>query len=522
MLALGIVLLDTLTMVDIAFSFFYVLAVILARLCRHWGAALAALGYVALAVLSYFLSLPGGRVIGGIVDTLISIGTIALTAFLAKDQTRKFRAKPALHEARRELVHVARHATLGELAASKRLLRFWAVLAIAAPTLAGCGSRNTFVPPPPAKVVVAQPVQKPVTLYVFLTGNTAPYRTANLVARVQGFLETIDYKDGAAVTKGTQLFGIERDTYQAQVDQFAAQLAKDQSVLAQAQVNLTRYQTLEQQKSIAAQQAEDQGFVVQQNKATVGIDQANLQTANINLGFTTVTAPFDGIVTNHLVDIGNLVGASGPTTLATIVQTHPIYVNFTLSEPQFLTIRRSNAKAGLPVSTADLTYLSTIPIEIGLQDEEGYPHKGHLDYVSPQVDAATGTVAVRAIFDNDDNALLPGLFVRVRGPVGRQDKALLTRNDAIGTGQEGSYVLVVGADNVVQRKIVKTGQRQGQFVIIESGLDPTDWVVIEGIQQAFPGAKVEVQRSELKADESGASDDAKTDAKTNAPNPTPK
>jgi membrane fusion protein, multidrug efflux system len=387
---------------------------------------------------------------------------------------------------------------------------------VAALALTGCGSRNTFIAPPPPKVVVAQPLQKPVTLYIYLTGNTAAYRTANLVARVQGFLESVDYRDGAAVTQGTQLFGIERDTYQAQVDLAVAQLAKDQSVLAQAQVNLTRYQTLEQQRSIAAQQAQDQAFVVQQDKATVGIDQANLQTAKINLGFTTVTAPFDGIVTNHLIDIGNLVGASGPTTLATIVQTHPIYVNFTLSEPQFLTIRRNSAKAGRPVSTSDLTYLSRIPVEIGLQDEAGYPHKGHLDYVSPQVDPSTGTVAARAIFDNKDNALLPGLFVRVRGPVAHQDNALLTRNDAIGTSQEGRYVLVVGADNVVQRKIVKTGQTQGQLVIIESGLDPTDWVVIEGIQQAFPGTKVEVQRSELKSAEAGSSDNP------SAPDPTPR
>src|SRR5579863_720531 len=388
----------------------------------------------------------------------------------------------------------------------------------ASAVLSGCGSRNTFVPPPPPKVVVAQPLQQPVTLFIFLTGNTAAYRTANLVARVQGYLESIDYKDGAAVKQGTLLFGIERDTYQAQLDQATAQLAKDQSVLAQAQVNLARYQTLERQRSIAAQQAHDQGFVVEQNKATVGIDQANLQTAKINLGYTSVTAPFDGIVTTHQVDIGNLVGASGPTTLATIVQNNPIYVNFTVSEPQFLAIRKSNAEAGRPANTSDLTYLSTIPVEIGLQDEDGYPHKGHLDYVSPQVDPSTGTVAVRAIFDNNNHALVPGLFVRVRGPIGHQNKALLTRSDAIGTSQEGSYVLVVGPDNVVQRKIVKTGQPQGQLVIIESGLSPTDWVVTEGIQQAFPGAKVEPQRTVLKPADAGASDDAKTSAPKSAPN----
>lgn len=372
--------------------------------------------------------------------------------------------------------------------------------AIAALAPAGCGSKNTFVPPPPPKVVVAQPLQQPVTLYIYLTGNTAPYRTANLVARVQGFLESIDYQDGAAVTKGTQLFGIERDTYQAQLDQVKAQLAKDQSVLAQAQTNLDRYRRLQQQNSIAAQQAEDQSFVVQQNQATVALDQANVDAANINLGFTRIIAPFDGIVTNHQVDLGNLVGpsgASGSTTLATIVQTDPINVNFTVSEPQILAIRRNNAKEGRPIRSSDLAYISSIPVEIGLQDEDGYPHQGHLDYVSPQIDSASGTLAVRAVFDNKDHALFPGLFVRVRSPIGHQDKALLTRNDAIGTSQEGSYVLVVGTDNVVQRKIVKTGQKQGQLVIIESGLAPGDWVVTEGIQQAIPGSKVEPQQTKL-------------------------
>jgi membrane fusion protein, multidrug efflux system len=396
----------------------------------------------------------------------------------------------------------------------------FAVLAlIAALALAGCGSRNTFVAPPPPKVAVAQPLQQPVTLYLYLTGNTAPFRTANLVARVQGYLETVDYQDGAAVKKGTQLFGIERDTYQAALDQVKAQLAHDQAVLSEAQVDLNRYQTLAQEKSIALQQAQDQAFTVEQNKATVGVDQANVDTANINLGYTRVLAPFDGVVTNHQVDIGNLVGTSGTTTtLATIVQIDPIYVNFTLSEPQYLAIRRNNAKAGLPTRSTDLSYLATIPIEIGLQDEEGYPHKGHLDYVSPQVDPSTGTIAVRAIFENKDNALLPGLFARVRGPIGHQDKALLTRNEAIGTSQEGDYVLVVGADDVVQRKIVKTGQTQGQLRIIKSGLDPGDWVVTEGVQRAFPGAKVEPQRTELKS----AAADQSDEAKTSVPDPTPK
>ena len=255
-----------------------------------------------------------------------------------------------------------------------------------------------------------------------------------------------------------------------------------------------------------------------QDKGTVLVDQANVETATINLGFTRVLAPFDGVVTNHQVDIGALVGASGPTTLATIVQADPLYVYFTASEPQILTLRRNLAKRGQTLRTTNLSDIPVEIVEIGLQDEDGYPHKGHMDYVSPQLDASTGTLTGRALFDNKDHALLPGLFVRVRIPIAHQDKALLTRDDAIGTSQEGSYVLVVGPDNVVARKIVKTGQRQGQLRIIESGLDPDDWVVTEGVQRAFPGAKVEPQQSDLTAI-AGDSSDA---VETNIPSPTPK
>jgi membrane fusion protein, multidrug efflux system len=386
---------------------------------------------------------------------------------------------------------------------------------LAAAVLSACGQNNRYVPPPPPRVVVAQPLQEPVTLYLELTGNTQPFRTVTLVARVQGYLESIDYKDGAAVAKGTQLFGIERDLYQAQLDQANGQLGHDQAALDEAQVNLTRYQTLEREKSIAAQSAQDQASVVQQNKGTVLVDRANVETAAINLGFTRVLAPFDGVVTNHQVDIGGLVGASGPTALATIVQTDPLYAYFTASEPQILALRRILAERGESLRTTDL---SDIPVEIGLQDEEGHPHKGHMDYVSPRFDTSTGTLTGRALFDNKDHALLPGLFVRVRIPIAHQNKALLTRNDAIGTSQEGSYVLVVGADNVVQRKIVKTGQRQGQLRVIESGLDPGDWVVTEGIQRSFPGAKVEPQQSELTSVAADPSDAAKT----SVPDPQPK
>src|ERR1700733_9829605 len=370
-----------------------------------------------------------------------------------------------------------------------------AVLAvIAALALTGCGSKNQFVAPPPAKVVVAQPIQKPVTLFIYLTGNTAAYRTANLVARVQGYLESIDYKDGAAVTKGTQLFGIERDIYQAQLDQSKATLASNQATLAYNESEYQRQTTLNRQDFASVATMENWRAQRDQAAANVLNAKAAIELANINLGYTQVLAPFDGVVTHHLVDLAALVGVSGPTKLATIIQTDPIWVYFNLSEPQVLAIKESNAKAGLPFRTTDL---SSVPVEIGLQGEAGYPHKGHMDYASPQVDTSTGSLLVRAVLDNKDQAVLPGLFVRVRTPIAQQNKALLTRDDAIGTSQEGKYVLVVGPDNVVRRKVVEVGQREGRLRIIVSGLDPADLVVVEGIQRAFPGAKVDPQRISL-------------------------
>jgi RND family efflux transporter MFP subunit len=369
-----------------------------------------------------------------------------------------------------------------------------AVVAIACVgPLAACNaSRNAYAPPPPPKVMVARPVQKPVTLYLDLTGNTAPFNQVDLVARVEGYLESIDFADGAAVTKGKQLFGIERDIYQQQLDQAQATLASNQ---AGEDYNRSEYQ---RQAHLGSQDFASQATVqewkskLDQSSASVLNARAAIELAQINLGYTKVVAPFDGVVTKHLVDVGALVGVSGPTKLASIIQTDPLYVYFTLSEAQILAIQRNLARVGVALRT---TGLSDVPVEIGLQGEDGYPHKGHLDYASPEVDTATGALSARALFANKDGALLPGLFVRVRTPIAQQDKALLISNDAIGTSQEGSYALVVGPDNVVQRKIVKTGDKEGQLRIIESGLDPGDWVVTEGIQRAFPGAKVDPQRT---------------------------
>ena len=370
--------------------------------------------------------------------------------------------------------------------------------------LAGCEeSSNSYVPPPPPSVRVAQPVQQPVTLYFELTGNTAPLNSVDIEARVQGYIQSIDYQDGMMVKKGTKLFGIERDTYQAQLDQAKASLASQQASQVGAQQEYDRQLNLMKQQVTTQTAVDSAKATLDEANAAILNAQANLELATINLGYTEVLAPFDGIVTDHLVDIGALVGISGPTKLASIVQTDPLYAYFNVSETQVLMIKEDLVKQGRTFRQTDLP---TIPAELGLQTEEGYPHKGHLDYVSPQLDASTGTLQVRALFDNKDHAMLPGLFVRVRVPVGHNDKALLVRDDAIGTNQLGSYVLVLGKDDIIEQKHVKTGQKEGPLRVIESGLDPADLVVIQGTQLAVPGSKVTPEKMEMNPAASAAGD----------------
>jgi len=353
-------------------------------------------------------------------------------------------------------------------------------------SVAACSEKNEYVPPPPPKVTVVSPVQQAITRYMDLTGNTAAINNVDLVARVEGFLMSIDYKDGGVVKQGDQLFLIQQDTYQANLNQAKASLASAQAQLTNTQTEYQRQSTLGQQDFSSQAVVDKARANMQQAQASVDSAKANVEIATINLGYTKVVAPFAGIVTRHLADVGQLVGNDTPTKLATIVQMDPIYAYFSVSENQVLKIKEALAARG-----RTLEQIKEIDINIGLQNEDGYPHKGRLDYVSPEIDPSTGTLLVRAIFDNKNLSLLPGLFARVQVPVQQIPNALLVDDTAIGSAQQGKYVLVVGKDNVVEQKIVTTGQVQGQYRVIESGLTVDDKVVVGGMQRAIPGAKVE-------------------------------
>jgi RND family efflux transporter MFP subunit len=359
------------------------------------------------------------------------------------------------------------------------------VLCVSAFLLGACGQDNRYVAPPQPQVSVAVPLQQEVTRYLEATGNTAAVNTVNLVARVQGFLQKIEYQDGDQVKQGAILFVIEPEPYKLKLEQAQAAEAGAQATLVQTQAEYERQVELAG-RQVASKAALDNALA-NRDSARAKLKQAQVDTAQarINLGYTEVKAPFDGIVTARQVSVGELVGVNGPTQLATIVATDPIYVNFNVSEQDVLRIREEMRRVGLTPQD-----LKKVPVEVGLQNEQGFPHKGTLDYASPTVSQATGTLPVRAIFANPDRALLPGFFVRVRIPE-EQQNALLVPDAALGSDQGGRYLLIVGNDNVVMQRKVTIGVRQGDLRVVESGLEPNDRVVIDGIVRALPGQKVE-------------------------------
>jgi RND family efflux transporter MFP subunit len=359
--------------------------------------------------------------------------------------------------------------------------------------LSAC-EQNSFVPPPPPKVDVGLPVQQTITRYLDATGNTAPIQNVDLVARVQGVLQSINYKDGALVKQGTTLFTIEPETYKLKLDQAKAAEAGAQASLKQAEADYKRQVDLVARQAVSQATLDTSTSSRDNAQANLQQAQANTSIAQVNYGYTNVVAPFDGIVTAHLVSIGELVGAASPTQLASIVQLDPIYVNFNVNEQDVLRIRAEAKRLGM--TSSDLTKL---PIEIGLQTESGYPHKGNLDYAAPTINQSTGTLAVRGVLPNPDRILLPGYYVRVRVPFSKQENALLVPDAALGSDQSGRYVLVVNGENVVEQRKVQTGPIEGDLRVIESGLKPDDRVVIAGLLRAIPGEKVDPQPQKVEA-----------------------
>jgi multidrug efflux system membrane fusion protein len=365
--------------------------------------------------------------------------------------------------------------------------------------LTACEQQNKYQPPPPAEVTVAKPEQRKVTLYMEVTGSTAPLNRVDLVARVQGFLDKVAYKDGAAVKKGDLLFQIDQQDFQIALEIAQASQEQQEALLLQAESDLKRKQELVKTSAVSVASVDDSKAKRDSTVAELAKAKGQVEQAKRNLAYTTITAPFDGHMTARLVDPGAMVGAEGPTKLATIVQIDPLYVKFNIDEQQVLTVRERMRQMGVTLKD-----LGPIPVDIGLQTEKGYPHTGTLDYVAPEIDSSTGTLAGRAIIDNKDSLLEPGLFVRVRIPKQLNVESLLVPDIALGNNQQGRYLLVVDDKNAVEQRQVEVGELvDGALRIIKSGLKPDDRVIVGGEMRALPGNTVVPVTASAAADKAG-------------------
>jgi RND family efflux transporter MFP subunit len=321
-------------------------------------------------------------------------------------------------------------------------------------------------------VTVSQPVEQPVIEYTELTGTVAASKTVQLMARVAGFLESVNFKDGDIVKEGQVLFVIEQPPYVEQVK-------LNEAALVRAQAELDRQEAMMKENATAKTTVEN--WVSQRDQA-----KAQLELAKINLAYTKVTAPFTGRIGARQVDPGNVVGTSGPTLLATLEELQPIYVNFNLNERDALRLRDLMKQYGIEVGSR----VGKEPVEVGLQNEKGYPHIGVLDFADNSLSTSTGTIALRGVFKNADTTLFPGLFARVRLPMGGPRPMLVIPGSAIGSDQQGDYVFVVGSDNVVARRSIVRGPITDRGFAIRTGLEKGDRVIVNGILNARAGEKV--------------------------------
>lgn len=338
---------------------------------------------------------------------------------------------------------------------------------------------------PTPDVVVAPVEQEDVPIYGEWVANLDGYINAQIQPQVSGYLIRQNYKEGSQVRKGQILYEIDPRPFQAAVDQAKGQLAQAQAQLQLSDINVKRDTPLAEARAIARSTLDNDLQTQAANAATVTAQQANVETAKLNLGFTHVRSLLDGIAGIATTQVGSLVNSS--TVLTTVSQVQPIKVYFAISEQEYLSLSKKAKERGAP----DLLHSSNrVPIELTLSNGSVYPSKGYIVFVDRQVNSATGTIRVAAAFPNPQSLLRPGQFGRVRAQTNVEHGALLVPQRAV-TELQGSYqVAVVGSDNKVQIQNVEVGPQIGQNWLITSGLKPGEQVVVEGNGKLGPGMSV--------------------------------
>lgn len=387
-------------------------------------------------------------------------------------------------------------ASAGRAAALARSIGL-VMLSLAISAIAGCkddGSANTYAPPPPPEVIVANPVQRDVVKYLTYTGVLEASERVELRARIQGFLEKINFQPGQRVEKGDVLFEIDSRQYEAAVEQAKANVQARKATLVGAENDAKLAREMADQRAGSEIDALIKAARRDTFVAEVAEAEAQLIDATLNLEFCRIVAPMDGRITRNYVDIGNLVGRGEPTLLAEIIQATPAFLTVDVSEADVLEVRRERMASqeepqSAEVEPGQIEAGKWRPCELALSDRPEFEHKGHIDYVDPKVDPETGTLRVRTRYENLDEVLLPGLFSRVRFPMSSR-QALLVPESALLRDQQGRYALVVNDKDEVEAKRVEIGVLDGSMRVVEKGLEATDRVIVLGVLKARPGAKV--------------------------------
>ncbi|MCG8596649.1 MAG: efflux RND transporter periplasmic adaptor subunit [Kiloniellales bacterium] len=398
---------------------------------------------------------------------------------------------------------------------AKRRRRVAALLGLLglSPLLSACEEQNTYVAPPAPKVTAARPLVQDVTEYLEFTGTTVAYARVEVPARVPGVLRSLHFEVGTPVNEGELLFTIDPVEYEAQVQAAEAELARAEARRTETAKALERAETLIKRGNISQARVDEAEADFLSAKAEVLVREANLTRARINLGYTRVTAPITGRVGRNLVDVGNLVGQGEATILTDITTYDPIYVYFEVNERDLLRYLAMNRKEAPDDSPAGRR--ETMPIEVGLANEEGFPHRGITDFAESQVDPDTGTIRVRGVVPNpgQDPVFLPGLFVRIRLPFETRPDVPLVAERAVGFDQGGQYLLVVSAENVVEKRRVALGPLVDGLRVVTGGIGPDDRVVVNGLQRAREGitvqaAEIDMARLTASAIEAGGASDS--------------
>lgn len=335
---------------------------------------------------------------------------------------------------------------------------------------------------PPAPVTVATVAKESVPVRITTIGNAQAYSTVSVKSRVDGQIFSVGFQEGQLVHKGDLLFQIDPRPFEAQLNQAEANLARDKAQLGRAGLDLQRYTELSQKNFASRQTYETARATAESAQATVAADQAAVDQAKINLEYTQIRSPIDGLTGNLLINVGNIVKAEDTPALVVINQVQPIYVSFSIPEQNLPEVKRRMAEGPLPVA-------ATIP------GDTGPPEEGKVTFINNAVDTSTGTIQLKATFPNENGRLTPGQFVNVAMTLTTLSDALVVPSRAIQTGQSGNYVFVVKPDRTVEQRPIELGVTVDTRAVVQKGLAPGEQVVTEGVLRLYPGAKVDVKNA---------------------------